>query len=248
MIIGNEAPRPALWGLAFLLGLLTGTEATAQGVRVGLVGQPILYTCEDPIPLPASAPPGIDAHLTQKIQRECGGGTASGKIIVVDIFQRGGGIPAGRSAIQTVTVNGARFAMNPATGKCDRRLPYSLVLTEYFDAPAGQAARDHHATAECCESRAQEKVSVRTILAPLPAGARPPIPGFGAGYPYTTPAQRAAIEGQIRRNARVLWGYQYDYDGCNTPRMTPSGKTHHLRYRLRHVGGPFGAITITSDR
>jgi hypothetical protein len=128
-------------------------------------------------------------------------------------------------------------------------VPFALVLTEYFvSPPGGGPALDHHATAECCESRYSERVSVDTALLPLPATARPPIPGFGAGYPYRTAADRAAIEAQIVANAGAQWGYRYEYDGCNNPRLTPSGTAHYLRYRLAYPGGASGAVVMTSDR
>lgn len=230
---------------AALLFVLTAISAEAQSARVSLIGQPEFYTCLQQSPLPATAPPGIRNAIDKKIRIQCGAPDAdrSGRNLVFSLSNRGGPMPAGKNIIQRVRVRSITWKMNNATGKCDRRVPASFSITEYFSHPAGGEALDHHIGAECCELYVKERVSIRTSILPLPATAQPPVPDFGGvGRPYQTAPQLKAVNRQIRANTSARWGYRYEYDQCNTPLQTTTGTAHYLKLKI----GSFGSNVYTN--
>ncbi len=227
--------------------------AVAIDAQVSLGAPPAFYTdaVAGTVPLPASLPAAARNHILNSIPPKCGAppnnGHVSGLVLYTDIHEKGKvGIPAGDVAVQIVTVNGKRWKYNPANERCDIVEPFTTEILEYFDNVPGGPSRDHHITVECLKSRYDVKVSVETAILPLPPGSRP-IPGWSAGFPFTTAAQRAAIRAQIKANTTAKWGYRYAYDGCHTPPMTPSRTKHYLRYRLDYPGGPSGAIVQTGN-
>jgi hypothetical protein len=228
--------------------LLFAHVARAQGVRVGLFSPryPDFFTCTPAIPFPASTPPGARQYLQARQQRECGGGPVSGKVLVVEISDQAGRVPPGLHVVQTVVLEGKRWLPDAATGQCTREMKYGLVLPEFFENPAGQPTLDHQIAVECCEQRFLENVAVETAILPLPPGARP-LPGFGAGYAYTTPDEFDAIIDTVRDNTGARFGYRYVHDTCSRPPKTPSGTVHWMRYRLEYPGGPSGAIVVTGN-
>jgi hypothetical protein len=248
--------RPALAGRLLLVVapvvlavvFLTAHDASAQGVRVGLFSAdyPSFFSCTPAIPFPPTTPPGARQHAEARQQRDCGGGPVSGKVLLVEISDQAGRVPAGLHVVQIMYVEGSRSQPDPATGQCTRTMKYAFVLPEFFENPAGQPALDHHIAVECCEMRFVENVTADTAILPLPPGARP-LPGFGAGYAYTTPDQRDAIIDTITDNAGARFGYRYIHDTCHRPRKTPSGTVHWMRYRLQYPGGPSGSTVVTGD-
>lgn len=247
--------RPAVAGRLLLavasvvfVAVMAASDAGAQGVRVGLfsASYPDFFSCTQAIPFPPTTPPGARQYLQDRQQNECGGGPVSGKVLVVDISDQAGRVPAGLHVVQTVYVEGSRSRPDPATGQCTRKMKYGFVLPEFFENPSGQPALDHHIAVECCELRFVENVTVDTAILPLPPGARP-IPGFGAGYAYTTPDQRDAIIDTITDNAGARFGYRYIHDTCHRPPKTPSGTVHWMRYRLEYAGGPSGSTVVTGN-
>jgi len=215
-------------------------------VRISFPSQPNFYTCVNNIPIPATAGPGIRPALEAKIRRYCPGSQKSGKIMVFKIGDSQDKVAANKHVVQTIRVNHRMYKIDPATNKCTRKIPTAYVLPEYWLNTTNMAILDHHVGAECCEMRIKEKISAHTAIMAKPAGARPPIPGFGgAGYAYTTAAQRDNITKALKANAEAKWGYRYEYDGCHNPPKTTSGTTHYLKMRLSYPGGPSGAIVHT---
>ena len=54
-----------------------------------------------------------------------------------------------------------------------------------------------------------------TFFMELPADAAPPIPGFGAGVPHTTPDWRKRAIDAVERDMQAPWGHKYAHDTCN---------------------------------
>ena len=229
--------------LLALLGLATRSEA--QPARVSLIDhrQPGFFSCRTAVPYPPTIPPGVRGHADERLQA-CGG-TGSGFTLVARIDDGGGRVPAGKNAVQTVYAEGSRFTIDPATGRCEKEAKFRFILPEYFDNPSGGPALDHHITVECCEIRYKTDVVVATAFLPLPPGSRP-LPGFNAGYAYTTPDQMKAIIDTTANKPEVIWGYNYVHDTCNRPRQTPSGTVHWMQYNLEYPSIGSG-IVVTGD-
>lgn len=236
------------------IGILSASrDAGAIDAQVTLGAPPQFFTdrVAGTIPFPASAPAAMQNHVRVSVGPKCGAppsnGRISGLILFTDIHEKGkAGIPPGNAAIQIVTVSGTRWKFNPENKTCDVAEPFNFEVIEYFDNVAGAPSRDHHITIECLISRYEAKVAVKTAILPLPAAVRP-FPGWGAGYPYTNAAEKAAIRAQVNANTTANWGYHYSYDGCHTPPKTPTATKHYLRYKLSYPGGPSGAVTQTAN-
>ena len=245
----SAQPGAACLAAALVLFAVLGAagRAGAQPVRVALVDprQPTFFTCVNSVPLPPTTPPGARDVVGSR-RSACG--LASGYTLVVRISDGQGTVPAGKHVIQTIYLQGSQFKLNQATGKCDREFPFAQVKPEYFvTPPGGGAILDHHIFVECCERRFTEDIKVATVIMELPADAAPPIPGFGAGVPYTTQDGKVRIIEAVEENMEALWGHAYAHDTCNRPRQTPSGRVHWMQYSLEYSTGISGATVVTGD-